>query len=88
MLYLNAYWDNIYVPFWYKGEQMKKKYMCWWSSTFTSDGVALKDEDYFTEMKEYSLEEIRDIKNLNIGDTWISPGYNTDHIITCVEDIE
>ena len=65
---------------------MTKRYMCWWSSTFTSDGVTLKDEDYFTEMKEYSLEEIRNIKNLNIGETWISPDYSTDHIITCVED--
>lgn len=59
-----------------------RTYFCIWSDeTFIHGGDEVKTADFFTEQNMYDPDEIRDILDLAVGETWVSPDYGLAHTV-------
>jgi len=73
----------------FEGKSGEKLFMCFWNAEafdLSDDNqVTMKGLDNFTEGNGYDEKDISDINSLEIGQSWNSPKYHNDHIITRIK---
>lgn len=60
-----------------------KIYMASWGHDFHKQEVRMVKEKFFNKGKGYDEYDIQLIRDLNIGQTWISDTHSS-HIVTCI----
>jgi hypothetical protein len=59
-----------------------KIYAAYWSKDFANAGTQQVVEYFFSEERCYDKEAVAAIKALEIGETWRSPDYGSNHTVT------
>ena len=66
-----------------------KQFLCIWDKeVFHTENLAeIKGIEFFTNNHGYSIEEIENINNMEIGDIYNLPSYYNQHLIIRIKDI-